>query len=58
MYATGDAACWTQDGEILLAGRFDRQVKLRGLRVEPQEIADCIASYPGGQRGGCKKYVS
>ena len=54
MYATGDAACWTQDGEILLAGRFDRQVKLRGLRVEPQEIADCIASYPGVKEAAAK----
>lgn len=54
MYATGDAACWTQDGEILLAGRFDRQVKLRGLRVEPQEVADCLASYPGVKEAAAK----
>lgn len=40
-------AAWTPEGEILLAGRLDRQVKLRGLRIEPQEVADCISSYPG-----------
>ena len=46
LYATGDLACWTEEGEIMLAGRIDRQVKLRGLRVEPQEAAACIASHP------------
>ena len=46
MYATGDLACWTKDGEIVLSGRLDRQVKLNGLRVEPQEAAACIASHP------------
>lgn len=46
LYRTGDIACWTEDGEILLAGRRDRQIKLRGLRVEPQEISSCIASHP------------
>ncbi|QNM06752.1 amino acid adenylation domain-containing protein [Qiania dongpingensis] len=47
MYYTGDSACWTADGEIVLSGRLDKQVKLRGLRIEPQEVAACIASYPG-----------
>ena len=47
LYFTGDIASWTADGEILLKGRIDSQVKLRGLRVEPQEVASCIESYPG-----------
>ena len=46
LYRTGDIARWTQNGEIQLAGRADSQVKLRGLRVELQEISSCIASYP------------
>ena len=46
LYNTGDVACWTKEGEILLAGRKDRQVKLRGLRIEPQEVAACLASHP------------
>ena len=37
----------TEEGEIVLSGRSDRQIKLHGLRVEPQEIISCIASYPG-----------
>lgn len=54
MYATGDSACWTETGEIVLAGRMDRQVKLRGLRVEPQEVSSCIASYPGVKDAAAK----
>lgn len=47
IYFTGDIASWTAEGEIVLTGRMDKQVKLRGLRVEPQEVSSCIESYPG-----------
>ena len=47
IYDTGDVACWTPDGEIVLLGRSDNQVKLRGFRIELQEVAACIESYPG-----------
>ena len=47
IYYTGDIASWTPDGEIILRGRIDNQIKLRGLRVELQEIASCIQTYPG-----------
>lgn len=46
LYNTGDIACWTPEGEILLAGRSDQQVKLRGLRIEPQEVSACLARHP------------
>jgi len=47
IYNTGDMAGWTADGEIMLAGRTDSQVKLRGLRVELQEVVSCMESFPG-----------
>ena len=46
LYRTGDIACWTADGEIMLGGRTDQQVKLRGLRIEPQEVSACLARHP------------
>ena len=47
LYSSGDIACWTADGEIQLLGRADSQVKLRGLRIELQEIASCLEAFPG-----------
>lgn len=47
IYDTGDIAYWTPSGEIVLTGRADRQVKLRGLRIELQEVSSCIEAFPG-----------
>ncbi|MBO5778441.1 MAG: amino acid adenylation domain-containing protein [Clostridia bacterium] len=46
LYDTGDLAYWTPNGEVVLTGRADRQVKLHGLRIELQEISACLESYP------------
>jgi predicted esterase/acyl carrier protein len=37
LYRTGDAGFW-QNGQVLVSGRLDRQVKVRGVRIQPEEI--------------------
>jgi acyl-coenzyme A synthetase/AMP-(fatty) acid ligase/aryl carrier-like protein len=47
LYATGDAARWRPDGELEYLGRTDRQVKIRGIRVELGEIEAALTAVPG-----------
>jgi amino acid adenylation domain-containing protein/FkbM family methyltransferase len=46
-YATGDLGRWSAAGEIEFLGRKDRQVKVRGYRIEPGEIEMAIQMQPG-----------
>lgn len=42
MYDTGDQAKWMANGNIAFLGRKDHQVKLRGFRIELEEIETAI----------------
>jgi amino acid adenylation domain-containing protein/FkbH-like protein len=47
MYKTGDLCRWLPDGNIEYLGRLDHQVKLRGFRIELDEIEAVLATHPG-----------
>jgi polyketide synthase PksJ len=46
MYKTGDLARWLPNGDLEYLGRLDHQVKMRGFRVELQEIEAHLLQLP------------
>ncbi len=47
MYRTGDLVRMLPDGHMECLGRIDKQIKVRGIRIEPAEIEAVIEQYPG-----------
>jgi fengycin family lipopeptide synthetase E len=47
VYRTGDLGRLRPDGLLDLIGRKDRQLKIRGNRVEPAEVEATIRTHPG-----------
>lgn len=45
-FAPGDMGMWTEKDELLGLGRRDRQVKIRGQRVEPGDVEQVLRRHP------------
>ncbi|MBC8756872.1 amino acid adenylation domain-containing protein [Kordia sp. YSTF-M3] len=50
MYKSGDFGRWLPSGNIEFKGRKDHQVKLRGYRIELEEIEQTLLKYTGIQQ--------
>ena len=46
-YATGDLGYINGEGLLVVLGRKDRQVKINGVRIEPEGVAAQLAECPG-----------
>ncbi|MBT3089569.1 non-ribosomal peptide synthetase, partial [Streptomyces sp. CYG21] len=46
LYRTGDLARWNRRGELEYLRRADDQVKLRGVRIEPEEVRAALLGHP------------
>ncbi len=47
IYKSGDYAKWLPDGNVVILGRTDHQIKLRGLRIELGEVENAILQVDG-----------
>ncbi|WJY37079.1 amino acid adenylation domain-containing protein [Streptomyces sp. P9-2B-2] len=46
LYRSGDRAMRLPGGELVYLGRMDSQLKVRGYRIEPGEIEECLSHVP------------
>ncbi|MEU4744343.1 AMP-binding protein, partial [Actinosynnema sp. NPDC023658] len=46
-YRTGDLVRARPDGTLVFTGRVDRQLKVRGVRIEPAEVERAMSACPG-----------
>ncbi len=46
LHSTGDIGRWDEDGSLYLVGRVDDQLKIRGVRVQPAQVAAALSGHP------------
>lgn len=47
VYRTGDRGHVDSNGDLVIAGRMDAQVKVRGMRIDPTDIERALGRLPG-----------
>lgn len=47
LYRTGDLGRYRPDGSLTVLARLDQQVKIRGVRIEPDEVTAVLSHHPG-----------
>ncbi|MDT0616294.1 amino acid adenylation domain-containing protein [Streptomyces lancefieldiae] len=47
LYRTGDRGCATEAGDLVVVGRMDAQVKVRGMRIDPADIERALGRLTG-----------
>ena len=45
-FRTGDLGVLRPDGDLVVLGRLDQQIKIRGYRTEPDELRSVLLSHP------------
>lgn len=51
LYYTGDEGRYRPDGSLEILGRVDHQVKIRGVRIEPDEVTATLVQHPSVAAG-------
>jgi amino acid adenylation domain-containing protein len=56
LYRTGDLARLTDDGDVVLVGRADSMVKIRGFRVELSEVELALRAHPAVEQAAVRAF--
>ncbi|OXM45021.1 hypothetical protein CFP75_32420 [Amycolatopsis alba DSM 44262] len=57
MYRTGDLVRWAEDGTLDFLGRGDRQIRIRGYRVEPSTVEMELLGQPGVEQAAALAHI-